>query len=468
MAERDSFDESLADTGELRRYAGDVALHVNNYDYVADKIHAFMYELYGQGRYEAHNERLLNSYERYSRSETGRAQSQATIDIDKTAIILHDFVDHAILEPQRTARRTGRDAEDIKRAAISLFNELADEVGNTNNFIKSYLFAIDASKWESAAQIWRAGANKRIDDMVERREIEETRGDIMKAAVNKDERLDSMDQAELETVLKSKTSLLLDLKLDAISQGSLNHNIKGLFLKGLETLDLIEHPAPNNPASAWRDCTEALNFFVPALRLFGYKELAADLRGAALKWLVDDPHGYAKEQYDLASSHYDAIVNTVSELREREFGGYDIQSEARLKTEGSIRSKLAIEGYNGLQVVPDGVGFTFVVPDDMSHSEMKQFAEDYRNSLTTEQSAIASKHPISDDEAFEEKDNKTSGYKAFHITFYYYPEAGNDELFVSPEIIWCIERPLLQGRNERDSRGCELSPRAGATWLCRA
>jgi hypothetical protein len=314
---------------------------------VSGVVQAFMGSLYDDERYAKHNARLLSYYAHYADREDISEEDHATIEINRMAIELHDMVDHGILNAEKTAAKLGREpkqAADIRSNALASFNEILNQVGDQDGSIKAYLFAIDASKWESAARIWRQSANERIEELIADDKMQPYSAKIVKAAVNKTEDLlDSVGTEELTRVLKD--NVLVDLKLGAISEGTLNHNIQGLFLKALETLDIIEHPPKDNPASTWRDCTEAINFFVPALATLGYKELAMDLRSSALKWLVDDPHGDAERQHAASEQYFDQLKEMVIDLQEKAFGDVEVATECRVKTEGSIRAKLASKDY---------------------------------------------------------------------------------------------------------------------------
>jgi ppGpp synthetase/RelA/SpoT-type nucleotidyltranferase len=447
----------LPDEGDFSdpRHPGQLILSqevfVSDSDVVSEGVEKFMSNLYGTDRYADHNDRILTYHARYAAKEDAGEEEHAAIEIDRMAIALHDFVEHTILNPEKTATKLGLEPEqaaEIKSSALARFNEMLDEVGDQDGLIKAYLFAIDASKWESAARVWRHGATTRINEMIADGRMSEYSGVIVNAAINKTKLLGSADKEELARVLKMKDHCLIDLKLGAISQGTLNHNIQGLFLKALETLDIIEHPPKGNPASTYRDCTEAINFFVPALATLGYKDLAMDLRGAALKWLFDDPHGDAKRQNTVSERHFNDIRNTVTDLHDQEFGGIEADVASRVKTEGSLREKLASADYEGLHLVPDGIGFAFVVPDEMAGEEMMQFARSYMDRLTAGPRKIISKHPNEAELAFEEKD-KASGYKAIHMTFYYYPDDGsNDEVPFEIQVLTASQNTMkLYGRS---------------------
>jgi hypothetical protein len=413
------FDDDTVGEEEVLAPEGDIAdieeLPVPDSDIVSEAVEKFMSDLYhGTDRYANHNDRVLKMLPQYNR---------VAPEVAGMAVALHDFVDHPILHPKKTAAKLGLKAEDIKASALGTFNEILSRVDDQDGLIKAYLFAIDASKWESAAQMWRESAAGRINEVVTAGKMDEEDGEIVLAAINKDKGiLGAIGKDELAEVLKRASEHLIDLELGAISQGTLNHNIEGLsIVKAPETIDIIENPPPNNPASTFRDCIEAINFFAPALVVLGYPKLAMDLRGAALKWLFDDPNGDAERQNGASQRHFDALQEIVAELREQDFGGLEVDTEARVKHEGSIRAKLASDNYSEVHAVPDGIGFAFIVPDEMGDEEIMQFAESYMEKLTDGEQKIIAKHPIDTEPAFEKKERK-NGYRAVHMAFYYYPE----------------------------------------------
>ena len=424
-AEHERHGERLGATGETYK--------PTDVEIVTGAINGFMSKLHGTHRYETHGKNVQNRYEVYGQRKGDSEEDKVATKIDKMAIALHDFVDHAILHPEKTAEATGQNAADIKQDAFDQFDALLNEVEDQDDLIKAYLFAIDASKWETAARVWRTGATARINTLVEEGKIDTRTAAIVDAAINKTAMPEGVGPPELWRALKRKETRLTDLKLDAISEGTLNHNIKGLFLKALESLDNILDPPPANPASTYRDCIEALNFFVPALYTLGYKELASDLRGAALEWLVDDPNGDAAHQRAVSETYSEEVKNPIFELLESEFSGQQLEVMHRIKTNGSIREKLTKDRYAGLHLVPDGIGFAFVVPDDMEPSELDQFARSFQTKLLELSPQFVEKHPNPDEPTYEFKKGKEqdgeeereNGYEAINMTFYYYPADGS-------------------------------------------
>ncbi|MFI5271248.1 MAG: hypothetical protein ACHQT9_04350 [Candidatus Saccharimonadales bacterium] len=452
-------------------------------DMVSSRIEEFMADLHGSNRYTSHNDRILRYYERYSEEEDGN-QDPNTVLIDKLTFLVHDFVEHAGVNPEHTARKTEKDVERVRSDAMTCINQILEDaaeldeeafiedpdthVNNVDAFTKALLFAIDASKWESAARIWRDSARTRVkeDEEMRLKELDEryeageinrkvyskTKRDIKRhnrellAAVNNDKpKLAKIGEKRLERVLRRKESIFVDLKLEAISVGTLNHNVRGVFYKAIETLDNITNPPGNSP-STWRDCTEALNFFVPALQMLGYKRLASDLRGAALKWLYDDPGGHAKSQYDVSKEYFPEIKEKVFSYLDENTAGIDKEVESRVKTEGSLREKLASDDYKHLHLVPDGVGFAVIIPDDMAGAELSMFSHNMIKAFT-EDDRYSIGHPRGIDEAIDDMQGerkRKSGYEAFHIALFFRPNGPGTEPIVPTEI------QVLTRTNHRD------------------
>lgn len=399
-------------------------------DRVSALVEEFMSDQYKTDRYAGHNDRILKYYQRFG-------PKKGDGEVDRVALALHDIVPHAILHPEETALKMkpelepGSDqaaeaAADIKSRAMETFEKILNRVHDQDGLMKAYLFAIDAAKWESAGRVWREGATRRIEALVTDGKIDIYEGVVLNAAVNK-RRLDSIDKGELARVLKKTGSSLVDLRLDDITMGSIKHNVRGLFFKALETIDVIKHPPPDNPASTYRDCIEAISFFAPALGMHGYKELASELRGTALEWLFDDPNGDAERQHTMSLRHFNPVRNIVIGLQEEAFGDVELEDiEYRVKTEGSLREKLAKEKYEGIQQAPDGIGFAFIVPDKMTSEEMLHFAQSYMGRLSWGPHRIVARHPIDAEPAFE-RIKKKNGYEAINLAFYYHPKDGSGD-----------------------------------------
>ena len=398
-----------------------------------DGIEDFMADLSEFDRHTDHINRLLGLHEHYSIRDASDAEDQTATEIERMAIVLHDFIDKAILHPEDTVNKgddkLGRTADELKHDAMHKLSDSFNKVGDQDGLVIALAFAIDGSKWESSARVWRSGATAKIQEMVDAQEIDERTATILRAAINKTAMPEDVDEDEVIAVLTSEQSLLRDLKLGRISKATLDNNVEGLFLKGLETLDNIGNPPPDNPASTYRDCIEAMNFFVPALMAHGYKDLAADLRSAALQWFYDDPNGDAKHQHDVSKRHYGHLQDTLLNLQQdQQFADIAVETESRVKTDGSIREKLHKDKYKNIHLTPDGVGFAFVVPDDMPHEEIQQFALAYQQRLISGGYRIKAKHPHPGEPVFEEREGDNSDYKAFHMNFYYYPEDSDEEV----------------------------------------
>ncbi|HSW84987.1 MAG TPA: hypothetical protein VLF79_00020 [Candidatus Saccharimonadales bacterium] len=410
--------------------------HISDSERATVMAEEFLFGLYTEDRYGLHIDRVLRYHDRYISRDGFGEDDQVAIEVERSSIALHDLVDHAVLNPAKVADRIGRepdDATEIKEDGLNCFNKILNQVDDQESLIQAFMFAIDASKWEKAARIWRTGANNRIDQLEADGELHPYTSKILRAAINKDpEILSAIYPEELTRVLKENVNVFLDLKLEAISETAINHNVEGLYLKALETLDIIEHPPEDNPASTWRDCIEAINFFVPALATLGYKQLAMDLRGAALMWLIDDPNGNAKRQHELAVKHFGEVNNAVNEIVEyyldNDFNVDELIVEQRIKTEGSTRAKLAESKYVDCKQIPDGIGFAFVMFDTMDYRTMEKFAQNYMNRLLSANFNIVARHPKGD-AAFDpvRRSAEDGGYQAIHMTFYYFPENGSGE-----------------------------------------
>lgn len=401
-------------------------------DAVSEAVEEFMESLYGVDRYAKHNDRLLANYDKLSEDNPNPIARK----IDRLAVLLHDFVDHNILHPEIAAGRvfpgepTPEDITEIRSNALTRFGEILDTVEERDELIKAYLYTIDASAWESTARVWRGGAQERISEMVASGQIDGRTAEVLNAVINKTPMPDGVSSEEVEQIVKNPKHYLKDLKLDSIGEKTLQLDIKGVFLKGLETLDLIQNPPPNNPASTYRDCTEALNVFVPALLALGYKKLAIELRGAALEWFFPDPNNWAANQHAGAMANRKAVTDNVFKPLTGQLRGIVQAYETRIKTVGSISEKLASPKYSDklANLVPDGIGFAFIVPDDMGDAELSLFANQYANLLTADGNIVKA-HPLGEDPIDEKlgKNKSEAGYAAVNLTFYYYPEGNHGE-----------------------------------------
>jgi len=409
---------------------------------VSSAVIDFMTDLYGpEHRYYIHNNSMLARYDEFVEERDADVDSQAAAEVDKMAIMLHDFVEHGILHYEATAAAINRRAREqswvhepvtgkmVRDKALNVLNRIYEGGVDEDKLEIALDYAIDASKWEGAARVWRKSAVRRIEEMRQAGTISEDDASLRIAAVKKTRGLKTTDTALLENSLRNKEAVLLELKLDGISRETVQHNIRGLFIKGLEALDNIANPPEGNPASTYRDCTEALNFFVPALTTLGFKKLASELRGKALEWLVDDPEGRAGRQHADATTYYSEIGETVYGLLQEQFRGSHVDFVSRVKSNGSIRDKLASYRQKGkvVDMVPDGVGFAFVLPDsegltrEQERERVEQLAKLYRSALLGSAPNIVAAHPVpgEPDYEFEKRD---SGYEAAHMTFYYNTE----------------------------------------------
>ena len=412
-----------------------------DYEIVRTGTEDFMSELHGSTRHSEHNRRILDYLDEYSQRDPLFAQNQGpgeyTNDPIRLAVTVHDFVEHTILNPGTTANKQGcgDEPDELKTKALAKLQELHNTIKDKDSLEKAVLFSIDASKWETAvAQTGRFAAAERVRGMFEEGEIDGSEHLILRAAIenNRDILQDERYKDRVGDVLKRHS--LLDLDLETISEGTLKYNLEGLILKGVETLDILRNPPADNPASTYRDCIEVLNFFVPALTALGFKKLAADLRGSALEFFYDDVNDYAQDQRQKAVKHFDDIKKIVSGVREGQFGGLDIDEDSRIKTEGSMREKRYRRQYeDSITMVPDGVGFAFIVPDGTSRAEIEMFGEAYRQELMRDPRFIA-KHPNSEP-TFEFKEVKRDegsgrslgGYSALNMNFYYQANEGSGD-----------------------------------------
>lgn len=391
-------------------------------DMVSEVIEGFMSNLYGTNRYIHHNDGLLELYKIFfSTPDTaGPGSEEAGVSLtERMTIFLHDFVDHTILKPEKTAERTGLDAQDIKSSALSVLIDLYENVEDADSLEKAYLFGIDKAKWEEAGQVWRAGATERIKQEIAIGAIDPKDSEIILAAIHKGPELEDISSEKLEQVLGKPEHLLKDLPLADINLAVINHNIKGIDTYGLELLENLRNPAPGNPAAAYRDRIEAINFVAPTLQMLGRTRLANEIRGIALEGFYEDPDGHAAEQHRESETYVDAVAELTDDVL-KGFDGIVMEAETRVKAEGSIRQKLASDDYTGATRVSDGIGRVFKVPDKMSLEEMEYFAREYRDRLL-QNPQVRLGHPLGEEQAFEVKKNP-NGYEAVNMTFYYYPD----------------------------------------------
>lgn len=428
----------------------------NDREIVREIAEGFMRDLYGPERYGPHMKRMRQLYREFGEVNIEENPDHPSVVVDEEAINLHDLVEHGILRPEETARRlkgqppesdeVGEHAAAIKAKAEQAVNEVQDRVEDRDSAEKAFLFGIDASEWEAQARIWRDGAIERLSELIRDETIDADTAEILRAAIDNDKAYYKKHQIVpdvIEHTLRQNAKHFKNLQLDVISKATLDHNIRGLFHKGLETLDIIQNPPAGNPASTFRDCIEAINFFAPALALFKYKKLANALSGAARKWLFDNEkvNQNAHDQYKHAAKHSGDILGAVEGLRDAYYEGKVIETDARVKLEGSEREKLLTDKYNGVSMVPDGVGISFTVSNEMSPELMLEFARDYQEKLCYSEHFDPG-HPLHGHPSIEEVIKK-SGYHGVHLTFYYSPNPENSDIVVPFEI---------QVRTERQSK----------------
>ncbi len=390
---------------------------------IRDGSERFMKKLYGNDRYTEHNQRMLEKREEWL-EQAGVARDPDLDTLDATTIYVHDLVDHGILHPEKTAERLGlgpAGAAEIYIEAVDAYIKMLEKVEDKDTLRRAFGFAIDASKWELPARVWRSWAEKPVQEQVDSGQTSPEDADIWLASINKTPELDNIDNASLERVLRNPDRILPHLSMEDINKSILDHNIRGLVIKSLEMLVNIRHPAADNPSATYRDCIEVLNFFAPALMWTGHKELAINLRDVALRWFYDDPDGSALNQNAATKAYSEDIESKVFGLLESDFSGVDLKTGKRIKSQGSLRKKYTEPEYRHIRKAADGHGITFEVPNDMAGEEMTRFAEEYARKLAADPQ-IGAGHPVGS--AFDNMQGerkRPSGYEAIHMTFYYYP-----------------------------------------------
>jgi ppGpp synthetase/RelA/SpoT-type nucleotidyltranferase/5'-deoxynucleotidase YfbR-like HD superfamily hydrolase len=382
----------------------------------------------GKKRYPEHNGRMLESLVEYTLAAPGM----------EMAVALHDALDHGLINPK---------SKDAKTKTQAFIGDLYEKVGDKDEFIYALGCAISAGRWEEeVGEAWRYAGAEAFDDKTigERRQIT--------AAI---ERNDSINIEE--AVLKAARPDKLALDTASLRHTMQTRDVEGLILKAVELLDNLDNPPPNNPASTWRDCVETIKCYAPALELFGFNELANDLRGKALEYFYEDPGvvDKAKAQHDLSESHFnfvnDEIESVVTEILR--VAGQDITLPelsgrskliSRIKSEGSIREKLSREKYAKADYVPDGIGYTLIVPNhelvdadlliDMGKNILSLFNEMSMDEAPDDNSFLA-EHPI-DRNPVDDRitDPKESGYSAYTISLQRLIMDGDTEIIIPVEI----------------------------------
>jgi hypothetical protein len=411
---------------------------------VTQRATALLDGLYGTGDYYAiHTAGILRDYPRFAGREIDSEEGQIVAEIDRNTRALHDVLGHLILHPQQAAARLGFNpdvaplvAVDIKESAITEVNKMFEEVTDTDGLMKAYLFANDASHWEAAAQMWRAEITDRVLDMVNADKpadrMDRRSGEILLAIINKTPDLDRYDETEIAGVLQREGRRLIGVKFSPLSEATKARNIRGLPAEGEEYYWNITHPPKGNLASTARDGIEAINFIVPGLYAFEYDTLATELRGAVLELFYPDPNGDAERQHRDSEQYFPELEAIIAGgLQEPEFGRVKLEEFfGRVKTNGSLRQKLASPGYEHLHQAPDGNAFSPIVSNETELAETVHFARSYQRWLTSADRPfnIEARHPKGREDRHTFEVHNEAGvpgeYQAIHMTFYYYPEGG--------------------------------------------
>lgn len=381
-------------------------------------------EFLGDERYPEHNRRMLELLDQFGLSTPGL----------EMAVILHDVVDHGLINPKDEA---------TKRKAQESIYELWDKVEDKGQLSYALGCALSAGYVEDeVGESWRyAGLDSYSDRPLEERAQ-------LRAAIEKD------DTVEIDPeVLKSAGSYELDTS--SLRHAATTRDVEGFILKGIELLDNLDNPPPNNHASVWRDCIEIFNCYSPALTFFGFKKLATELRGKALEFHYGETEAFASasKQHELSKRHFNQI-NTIfdyaleetliqldEERNEKILAGNipelqgrvrqdDLEIDGRIKTVGSATKKLLSDKYQGadVEVLPDGIGYRIVVPDSIGGKgailvgdKMKQIIQSGKfTDADGREISIKIEHPHPDELAEEDLINnprKGSQYRSYHVVF---------------------------------------------------
>ncbi|HYF96947.1 MAG TPA: hypothetical protein VD947_02800, partial [Patescibacteria group bacterium] len=226
-----------------------------------------------------------------------------------------------------------------------------------------------------------------------------------------------------------------DLKTEALKDATNDRDVEGLLIKAVELMHNLDNPPPDNPASTWRDCIEITNCYSPALDLFGFTDLAMDLRGKALEFFSNDPHAHAKaeQQHKLSAKHFDFLNRVFDEQLEQSVSGKEAKflsgskTKSRVKTLGSKAKKFRDDKkYEDADKLPDGIGFRRILPDSaedagaiaVGERVREIFSEfDHIDIKTTKSISIRAGHPLDDKEVDDYISNPRNGYQAYHIAF---------------------------------------------------
>lgn len=423
-----------------------VDLGITDSDRITEPVNGFMVDVIGSARYPEHIGRMEVLYRRIFSKVGLNEQQVSDLNVMKTAIVVHDLVDKGLVNPIDTVRKMSASmtARELKQRTLRLlFGDAFFGVRDVNGYVAAIQYAQGAEKWEADGRQWRPAATHEIQTYKDSNDPEQQeKGQILDAVINKAAMPQGVTREKVERVLKTDGRELIDLVLRNIRSTAEEENTASLVLKSIETMENIKNP-PDDPGAVFRDCIEAITFLVPALMLHSMyspeiKQLAAELSGAVYEWFYDDPNGYAKEQFELSEEYFEEITNMVDgALTDERFGklafttsiGTHTISELtlvrddRIKTEGSIRKKLATaEDYENATQVPDGVGMTRILPDGLRIDEVKDFAIKVGSMLaTTFFGKVAKGHPAHGDSYIDVKyKGDDDGYEGVNITFFYY------------------------------------------------
>lgn len=377
----------------------------------------------GSDRYPQHNERMIQMLESYDLLTPGI----------EMAVALHDVVDHGLINPKGGTQNV---------RAREFIGRLHEEVEDKDGFVYALGCAISTAYWEDQiGEGWRSAGPEAFSGKTvgERQQItaaiEHTPGFEIDEAVLKDAK---PDEIEIDT--------------SALRHAMQERDVEGLIIKAVELMDNLDNPPPNNPASTWRDCVEIIKCYAPALELFGFNDLANDIRGKALEYFYDEDEEViekAKAQHDLSVKHSefinDAVDNVVAEALRDIPGADDLERRtrliSRLKSEGSIREKMHHEDYVQAQFVPDGIGYRLILPDDVTAEMIIEIGEKIKALFTefamddTPTPDFLARHPIDDNPVDESiRESRDSGYSAYHLALQQIVEEDGQPVAVPLEI----------------------------------
>lgn len=362
-------------------------------------------EFFGEdSRYPDHNQAIKDKLEEYMPPTSG---------LEK-AIDLHDIVDHGLVNP--------RD-EETKQKAQALIGRLYQQVEDKHEFIYAIGCAISAASWETdIGKVWRNIAPSRFED----RPPEEQ--EQINAAIKGDKSI----KVEKELL---QSAGFYDLKVAALKEATNDRDVEGLLIKSAELMHNLDNPPPDNPGSTWRDCIEITNCYSPALDLFGFTDLAMDLRGRALEFFSHDPEAQAKaeQQHKLSAKHFDFINRVFSEKLEQSLDGEEAKYlasadiKSRVKTLGSTAKKFrGDKKYKNADKLPDGIGFRIILPDSAEDAGAiavgerirEIFAEfDHVDRKTTKNISIKAGHTVDKKDVDDYISDSDTSYQAYHIAF---------------------------------------------------